>query len=268
VLTLLVVILLLGGSLITLFWVGTFFFQGWIYTEPSAGINWQAPAAGAAVTAFLAAWCVAVATSDEASTTDIPYDNIFRFSPEVAMFDKPAKKMWALKQGNKVVEYDRKRLDQTRYCYVDNTYDRRPWSSSKVEALELEYQGKKVRFTPKVVEPTGGPFGKVSTGYREYVSADGWVMRDYDDTSPTSGPTGLPLQFRSGRFIANLFFNFGFWLVLFLSFWLLLRFQWAHALGFSFVLWLAMTLTMMPMVLTTAAGIAQNRPAEATQKAP
>jgi hypothetical protein len=38
-------------------------------------------------------------------------------------------------------------------------------------------------------------------------------------------------------------------LVWFLALWLLLRFQWGHALGLAFVLWIAMTLVIVPMLL-------------------
>src|SRR5205085_1572378 len=119
------------------FWAGTFFFQGYIYTEPTAGLYWQAPAAGAAVGAFIALWCLVVVYSDKASPTDIPYDTLFRFSPEVAMFDSPVKQLWAIK-GGKPIEYQRERLDQTRYRYKAKSYDGRPWSSDRVEAIELE----------------------------------------------------------------------------------------------------------------------------------
>jgi hypothetical protein len=249
--TLLLILLVAVVGLIAFFWAGTFFFQGYIYTEPTSGLAWQAPAAGAAVGAFVAVWCLCVASSSDASPTDIPYDTLFRFSPKVSMFLRPAPKLTAIKQDGKRIEYVCKRLDQTRYRYVDTAYEPRPWNSTKVKAIELDYQGQKVVFNMRPVTDAGM--------YREFVSDDGWVMLDYDDSSQTAGPTGMPSQFRTGRFILNLFFNFGLLVVVFLSLWLLLRYQWPHALGLAFVIWLVCVLTVLPMLLSYAAGVAAQR---------
>ncbi len=246
------IVLLLGAFLVVFLWAGTYFFQGYIYTEPTRGIAWQAPAAAAAVTLFLGVWALIVASSENASPSDIPYDTLFRFSPEVSMFKEPAKEMWAHKQGGKVVHYARKKLGPTKYCYHDTTYDARPWSSTKVEAIDLEYQGQKVRFVPRTDTSRGA--------YREFVSEDGWVMRDYDDSSRTSGPTGLPQQFRYGRLLANLGLNFGLLAVVFGGL-IVLDYQWLHALGLSLAIWVIMTLALLPMVLGYAAEIAAKRPA-------
>jgi hypothetical protein len=56
----------------------------------------------------------------------------------------------------------------------------------------------------------------------------------------------------------NLFFNFGHLIVWFLGLWLLLRFQWGHALGFAVVAWLVMTLTILPMLLSYAGAAASG----------
>lgn len=259
---LLLIMVLCAVSFVVLFWAGTFFFQGYIYTEPTPGLAWQAPAAGGAVAVFLTAWVVAIALSSAASPTDIPYDTLFRFSPKVTMFERPVAKITAIKQDGKRIDYVCKRLDQTRYRYVDTSYDPRPWSSSKVVAIELLDPNKQtVQFKVRPPSESDGflALSKSSGAYREFVSDDGWVMLDYDDSSQTAGPTGLPSQFRTGRFLVNLFFNFGFLTVLFVSLWLLLRYQWPHALGFAFVLWVVLTLAVLPMLLTYAAGVAQAR---------
>jgi hypothetical protein len=257
---LLLILLLTGASLVAFFWAATFFFQGYIYTEPTPGLAWQAPAAGGAVALFLSLWCITVAASSQASPTDIPYDTLFRFSPKVSMFERPAAKLTAIKQDGKRVEYVCKRLDQTRYRYVDTGYDARPWNSSKVVAIELLDGNKQtVHFDVQSPPEAGGLVGSRRAGYREFVSSDGWVMVDYDDVSQTSGPTGLPVQFRTGRFLANMFFNFSFFVVLFVSLWLLLRYQWPHALGLAAVVWVIFTLTLLPMLLTYAAGVAAGR---------
>src|SRR5262249_39538038 len=81
---------------------------------------------------------------------------------------------------------------------------------------------------------------------------------DYDDSSRTSGPTGLPLQFRYGRLLANLLLNFGLLAVVFGGL-ILLDYQWLHALGISLVIWAIMILAVVPMVLGYAAEAAAKR---------
>ncbi|HMC63794.1 MAG TPA: hypothetical protein VKI65_02535, partial [Gemmataceae bacterium] len=41
--------------------------------------------------------------------------------------------------------------------------------------------------------------------------------------------------------------------------WLLLRFQWSHALGLAVVFWLVMTLLILPMLRTQMIKLAQQR---------
>ena len=63
----------------------------------------------------------------------------------------------------------------------------------------------------------------------------------------------------------TLLLNFGFFLCCWLTLWLLLRFQWSHALGLGFVLWLVFTLSLLPMLLTRAAEVAQANAAASRQ---
>jgi hypothetical protein len=63
---------------------------------------------------------------------------------------------------------------------------------------------------------------------------------------------------------ANLLLNFLHLGVWFACLWLLLRFQWGHALGFAVVLWLALTLTILPMLFTKTEAAS---PYKATPKA-
>jgi hypothetical protein len=57
----------------------------------------------------------------------------------------------------------------------------------------------------------------------------------------------------------NLLLNFGFLAVWFLCLWLLLRFQWSHALGLAVVFWLVMVLIIMPMILKPAESVRKER---------
>jgi hypothetical protein len=87
-------------------------------------------------------------------------------------------------------------------------------------------------------------------------------MKEFDD-----GPNGMPSIFLWSRFLMTLFLNFGHFLLWWLCLWLLLRFQWSHALGLGFVLWLVFTLFFLPMLLGYAAEVAESNAAAARQVA-
>jgi hypothetical protein len=233
-------------------WVGTLFIQSYIYTEATPGLPWQAPAAGLVLGAFLGLWCYIVATSPDAEPTDIPYDTLFRFSPKVEMFEKPAAQLWAVKKNDEKVRYKRfPVVGPPYYEYRDTTDAKRAWPVSGVKAIELEHDGEKYRFEPTVTE---------RGAYPSFVNEKGWTMKVYD-----RGPTGIPTTFRTSRFLAM---HLAFW---FVCLWLLLRFQWSHALGIAFCAWLVFTIALLPMLLTYAAEVAQRqRPgsAAATATAP
>jgi hypothetical protein len=246
VLNLWLLLLVATVSIIVFLWIGTLFLQGYIYTEPTPGLFWQAPVAGLVVGGFLAFWCMVVANSADANPEDIPYDTLFRFSPRVEMVKEPVKELWAVKKNDEKVRYTRHRIDQRRYEYKDTTLLQRPWNATGVKAIELEHGGEKYRFDLTISE---------SGAYPRFVNNKGWSMPAFE-----SGPTGIPTTFRTSRFLANLFFNFlhlGLW---FACLWLVLQFQWSHALGLGFCLWLLFTLALMPMMLSYAAEVAQSRP--------
>jgi hypothetical protein len=243
-------LLLLVGAVLTVFlWAGTLFFQGYIYTEPVEQVSWRAPAAAAALTVFFALWCLLDANTRGSSPQDLPYNSIFRFSPREALTPGPVKKLWVVRKGSKAPEeYQLQKYaqaGQTRYEYVQ-VGSKKAWTSVGVEAILLEEDGEKVAFKPRQ-----GPEG----GYREFVDANGWAMPEYD-----TGPTGQPTKFRFGLFLANIFLNLlhlGLW---FACLWLLLRFQWTHALGLALVLWLVATLVIVEPLLTEAGKLAWATP--------
>ncbi len=257
---LLLILIVTAVSLTAILWAGTFFFQGYIYTEPSAGIFWQAPATAALLTVGYTIWCLSVAFSTGATPQNIPYDTPLRFTPKEDMHDlngRPAPKIWAIKGDRKKTGDDRdgervayisKRDGPTRFHYEDTSGARRPWQAQNVIAIEIQKPDEtKMRFNLVPTEVGG---------YREFVSPDGWVMREYEE-----GPTGTPVRFRFTRLLANVFFNAGHLVVWFLGLCLILRFQWGHALGFAVVMWLIVTLVILPMVLGYAGLVAANRQA-------
>src|SRR5207253_1619500 len=64
---------------------------------------------------------------------------------------------------------------------------------------------------------------------------------------------------RWGRLLGNLLLNAVHFAVWFFCLWLLVRFQWTHALGLAFVLWLALTIVIMPMLFRSAEDAARKK---------
>ncbi len=243
--TLFLILLVAGVALTVLLWAGTYFFQGYIYTEPSPGIFWQAPAAAAILTLGYLIWCLSIATTPEANPQNLVYDTLIRFNPTEDMLTRPASPIWAIKQNPRKgeekkdgerIKYISKRAPN-RFFYEDTSIKPRVWQGQDVIAIAIEKpDGTTMRFN--VVPTEAGD-------NRHFVSPDGWIMLD----SPQDGPSGLPTRFRASRLFWNLFFNFGHLVAWFLGLWAILRFQWSHALGFAVVAWLIVTLAVLPIML-------------------
>jgi hypothetical protein len=244
VVSLILILIVLGVVLSGLLWAGTLFLQNYLYTTVTTGAYWQAPTAAAVMTLFFIGWCMLDANSPGATATDLPYDVIFRFSAKE--YKDPVDKLWSVKKGVKEpILYVRKRVGQNRYEYLDTSEKKGPWQPDKVEEILLEGKeqpGQKLRFK-RITAGEGG--------YRTYADDDGWTM--------TEVSIGQPSRFRYGRFFGNLLLNGLHFLLWFLCLWLLLRFQWAHALGLAAGLWVVMTLTVLWYLLPQAGAAAVPR---------
>jgi hypothetical protein len=128
--------------------------------------------------------------------------------------------------------------------YREANLGARPFSSAGVLAIVIkDADGTEHRFNK--VNPSSDPADV------QYVDERGWVIEENK-----YGPNGEPYVSRWGRFLVNLFLNFFHLVLWFLCLWLLLRFQWPHALGFAVVMWLIVTLSILPMMLSQAGEIA------------
>jgi hypothetical protein len=267
VLILVFILLITLVSLIVILWAGTFFFQGYIYTEPSAGIFWQAPAAAFVLTFGYMIWLMTIAFSSEATKTNIPVNVFYKFTPNEDMLAKPAEKIWAIKAPRKGTEGAEKEGDRVLYTLKTTGYDGQrpvrkykdgqdnPWSSKDVNAIEIETAVD----ASKPDEKTKMRFDLTPSGvddYRMYVGPSGWSIREW---TKEGQPSGLPERFRFTRLLLNVFFNLAHLVGWFIVLWAILRFQWSHALGFALVMWLAVTLTVLPMMLFYAAETAEGR---------
>jgi hypothetical protein len=261
--TLTLSLLVIGLGLGVVLYVGSLFLQGYIYTEPSQGLYWQAPAAAAILIVFIFFWTLLITNSATASPTDIPYDALFRFNRYVDMVEQPVKELTAVHKDNKKLVYKLHKEvrfeGSTRAYYVEKKSLERGvttpnWNPDNLKEIRITHNGEEMVFE---LQPTG-------TGANlEFVhSGTGYTFVDYGD-----GPDGIPRASRWSRFLANLLLNFFHLALWFVCLWLLLRFQWGHALGLGLVSWLLVTLVFMPMLLDAAGQVAVDKRAKTGTKA-
>ncbi len=248
----LIVFVLLFAVFSLLFFLGTAFIQSYTATQPTDGLAWRAPAAAGAMALFFTLWTVIVARGDS-EPGNIPYDTFFRFSPKVSLSPDPATKMWAVRQGGKRTEYIRAKDDIGQWTYHDDR--KKPWpSTDDVIAIEITHAGTKMHFDRI----------KSDDGYsNSYTSDQGWTMRAFSG----GAPNGIPERFVWTRFLGVLLLNILHAAAWFACLWLLVQFRFNEALLFAFILWVAMTVVIVPMLLDEAAYVARAR-TTATQVLP
>jgi hypothetical protein len=234
VLVLILLLVILG--LLALLWAGTLVFQGLLYTEPAPQLYWRAPAAAGVLGLFLVLWCVVDANSPG------DYDTLFNFSTTQ---ETPFREFWAEKLYPNGKYGPKVHFTRRAGGFVSDQYI--PFRRSDTEGImgrviiPLE-DGEKVEFEPELTEKKTF---KIEPGrdlqYHEVnggrVISEGQLLQGVFSTSS------------AGLFWANVLLNllhFGLW---FGCLWLLLRFQWPHALGLAAAMWLVMTLTVVPMLL-------------------
>jgi hypothetical protein len=246
---LLLVLLVVGVTLTVVLWAGTVYLQSYFYTEASTDVFWQAPAAAAALTLFFTVWCLLDANAEGAGPKNLPYNTILEFSAQETKGKKPVEHLVAERKNQKPVKLKRRTIGQDKYVYEverDKQPDpKSPWRSlGVVDAIVIEQDGVTSRFLPQPSE---------RGQYQRFVDSEGWTMMVYDD-----GPTGQPTIFSTGRFLVNSFLNLLHYVLWVVCLWLLLRFQLSHALGLGLVLWLIMTVAILPMLLMQAGAVAQD----------
>ena len=239
-------------ALAVLLWAGTLGLQGLIYSEPAEKLFWRGPAAGLALGALIGVWCLLTYRmyADDLQTNpaqlQLPLDTVFRFQPtQTKVVDQ-----FVSVKGDQETVFRKIAVGDRGVEYKDPAGNL--WSKADTEAIVkaiiIEDGGQKIRLEPKL-----GRDGKFTTtepfpGYR---AVNG---RQYMDTL---GPVSL---FHRGRWLLNIVFNalhFGLW---FIVLWLLLRFQWPHALGLAVVAWAIMTLAVLPMLFDRTRDLARPKP--------
>ncbi len=221
---LLLIYLLVFLALAALLWAGTTWFQGYIYSEPAEQLYWRAPAAAAGVTLFLAFWGFLAYRA--------PGDYPAQFQFEAQGKPQEFAKMKAV-YADRTIEV-RRAAGQNHY--VDSQNQRMP---SRPFAVIVAEDGEEARFEADRNEK--GHFVTDPIHGLSYRDAKKRVMKE---TELGSLPTS-----RKGLLFVNILLyltHLGVW---FLCCWLLLQYQWTHALGIAAVLWLIMTISVAEMLV-------------------
>jgi hypothetical protein len=243
VLSLILVLLLVWFIATVVLAAWTLWFQAYIYSEPVTDVWWRAPAAGTALAIFFVIWMVCDYRApgryrelQEFSTTEYITFPELRVIPREP--NKPPEVYKQHKSGRGSVEYLR-----------GGTLGDRQLPSRPYKILAI-LDGKEYLFEPVQSEGKGGI--QVSTDTWRYRNAEtGWEM--------TEGQLGQVSISHRSWLIGNLLLNFLHGVVWFLCLWLLMRFQWSHALGLAVVFWLVTTLFVLPKLLDHTERVSRQR---------
>ncbi len=233
-LSLILILLVLWFVLIVLLAAWTIWFQAYIYTQPVGAIYWRAPAAGTALAAFIALWVVLDYKAPGS------YRTLTEFSPRQ---DLPwFKELHVVTRDGKEEVYKLYRDAQghPRYRAGNRELPSRP------EKIIVTEDDKKSVFEPD--RDAKGNF-QVEKGQSLY-------YRDSQGRYMVEGMWGQVSVFRTRLLLANLLLNVVFLAIWFVSLWLLLEFQWSHALGLALAFWAVTALFVLPPVLTYAEKVA------------
>ena len=221
-------------ALSVVLWAGTLWLQSTIYSEPAGDIYWRAPAVGVGMALFLGLWVVADCRTG-GRVRPLHQTSVY----ETKRYDEF--KAVLAKNGPEVT-FKRVPSAEQRLIYrEDGRADGRPLPS-RPEKIIVTDGGAPLAFEPQ--RDAKGNFHTDAGQNLRYVDKYGRVMLE--------GDLGEVSQFHFDWLALNLLFNgllLGLW---FVGLWLVLRYQWSHALGLAFVLWGAMTLLLVPMILDYA----------------
>jgi hypothetical protein len=255
-LTVLLTLLAVALGLVAFLWTGTLLAQSYFYDSPTDGMRWRAPAAAAILTAFLGIWCLAEYINPNRT------DTIFTISSEqVAVVPK----FWSVRRSDagdeKEIPFERKTVGPNQVEYLDEQGGR--WARSKsgmmVAMIVEEKNDDEVTRTRFNAEMKDGKFPTTESrgpaqGLR-YIEENG--TRYIAEERPGQINSRHP-----GRLVLNFFINLIFFGLWFAALWPLLRFQWAHALGFAFACWLLATALLVPFMLEKARAAGLKKAAE------
>jgi hypothetical protein len=228
------ILFVLAVALSIILWAGSLLLQWWLYETPASKLYWRAPAVGAGIVLFLAVWIIVdcrtggrVQPFQRTSVHETkPYDTL----KAVLTPKGPEETFKRVGSADERLNY---RLDGQRDGKV---------LPARPERIIVDDGGTPVGFEPE--RDAQGHFKTQAGENLRYFDKSGRVM--------VEGQLGEVSQFRWDLLLLNVLFNVLHLALWFAGLWLVLRFQWAHALGFAVCLWLVMTLLPAPMVLDYA----------------
>lgn len=214
--------------------VTTIILQGYWYTSQVEGVGWRSVVCGATVGLYFAIWCWIEAKAPAR------FDTLIQFVPrETVEFDQ----IWSVRKsdrGTVEIPYRRTRTSRGTLMFVDA--DQRPWQRSDggmMTAIIVEEKGERKRFEAELDER--GAFKYTEGRPLRFVEVGG--SRFMTETA-----LGQITTLRYGLLFGNFFWNLVHLLVWFAGLWLLMQFQWPHALMLAALAWLLFALVVWPVV--------------------
>lgn len=208
---------------------------GVLYSAPAEGLPWRASLAGLIVGAFLGGWCLLERTYPGR------YDTPLAFSPvETKEFPRLTVERKG-DTGTRSEAYTRGRGDRGAPVYADA--DGRTWGRvtdrGMAVAIVVDDKGQTRRFDAEL---------NADGTYRVEENRPLRFVEKASGESMTENDLGSVRVTRWGWLLGNLALNLAHLLVWWLCFWFVMNYQWGHALGLAFVLWLAATFAVWPVL--------------------
>jgi hypothetical protein len=233
VLMLLLLVLVTGLAVAGLLYVWTAWFQGYIYSEPAEQLYWRAPAAGGALGLFLLVWVlldyrwpgsVQVLTQFSSSDTTKPY-------PKLKVYDNDLGK--------------------------DVVYLSKPVGGDKVEYWTAPPNSQKLKGEPEKITLLTDKDEEVGVFEKQKAETGSYTQyRDKSGRTMSAFSLGQVTTFQTWRVVATVLVNLLYGGVWFVGLWLLLRFQWTHALIQAVVAWIVTLLFVVAPLLSYAERLA------------
>jgi hypothetical protein len=257
VFVLFLVVLVIGMVAALLLAAWALWFQAQIYSEPAQGIHWRAPAAGGALVLFLGLWVLLDYRSPGSfrELHDFTAVEILEY-PEMKVPTQLGEELYVLRPNARGIEEYRRRQPPGN--------DRLPQRPPTL--IVYENEGKPAPFSANGQAITFKPDRKENGAFQ--TGEDGLLRyRDDRGRSMVENRLGQVRIFHVSWLLANLLINLLHLVVWFLVLWLLMEFQWGHALLQAMVIWLIATFFMIPPLLERAEQTARARPAESQARA-
>jgi hypothetical protein len=260
VLGLVLIHVLIWATLVVLLWGGTAFLQGYIYNEPASQLYWRAPLVAAFLTLWLAFWATREFRSYTEDHVASRYGAIFEFTNAE---DRPFTEFW-VPEGDKRIRYQKRTLPQAnrpgRPEFIAEIPPYQPWSGT--DEVILKEDGQDVLYKAQRDRKAKAVMGVAVS------DTQGVLYRSDRGKTITEAMirNGKIESKRWGPLFTYFLLNVGFFVLWFVGLWLLLRFQWLHALGLAVVLWVIAIIFVVPPLVERVDKLAEQKSQQATAK--